>query len=299
MKVIGFGVGLVLVFAGALGVGRIVGPVKGGDDPDHHTVATPGGQSGPGGLQVAQDGYRLVPTSSNLPMAVGAPFTFQILGPAGNPVTAYTATHDRELHLIVARRDLTGFQHLHPTMAPDGTWSVPLTIVSAGSYRIFADFQPAGRAEPLTLGVDAAAAGNFEPAPLPVVSRMTTVDGYVVELDGDLVSGASSKLTLRVSRGGAPVTDLEPYLAAYGHLVALRNGDLAYLHVHPDGAPGDGHTPAGPAITFYAQVPSAGAYRLFLDFQHAGRVHTAAFTAIATAGTTVPAPDHDQAHGHD
>ena len=47
------------------------------------------------------------------------------------------------------------------------------------------------------------------------------------------------------------MTDLQPYLAAYGHLVALRQGDLAYLHVHPDGEPGDGRTKAGPDIVFH------------------------------------------------
>lgn len=36
-------------------------------------------------------------------------------------------------------------------------------------------------------------------------------------------------------------------LAVYGAgpLVVLREGDPAYLHVHPDGAPGDGVTEAG------------------------------------------------------
>jgi hypothetical protein len=86
---------------------------------------------------------------------------------------------------------------------------------------------------------------------------------------------------LRISRDGRPVSDLQPYLGAYGHLVALRDGDLAYLHVHPDGAPGDGRTAAGPEVAFHAEVPSAGAYRLYLDFRHAGRVHTAEFTAVA------------------
>jgi hypothetical protein len=81
-----------------------------------------------------------------------------------------------------------------------------------------------------------------------------------------------------VSRSGRPVTDLDPYLAAYGHLVILRAGDLGYVHIHPVGTPGDGTTPAGPRITFNAEVPTAGDYRLFLDFQHAGQVHTAAFT---------------------
>ncbi|WP_278258289.1 hypothetical protein [Nocardioides convexus] len=88
---------------------------------------------------------------------------------------------------------------------------------------------------------------------------------------------------LTVSKDGAPVTDLEPYLGAYGHLVALRGGDLAYLHVHPDGTPGDGTTEPGPEVVFYAAVPSAGTYHLYLDFQHNGVVRTASFTVTADA----------------
>jgi hypothetical protein len=124
------------------------------------------------------------------------------------------------------------------------------------------------------------------------------VDGYEVKLNGTLVPGRSSKLTLSVSKDGRPVTDLQPYLEAYGHLVALRSGDLAYLHVHPDGEPGDGKTKPGPDITFYAEVPSSGAYRLYLDFQHEGKVRTAEFTALAGNGTAPPAPE-EEPHGHD
>ena len=86
------------------------------------------------------------------------------------------------------------------------------------------------------------------------------------------------------------MTDLQPYLEAYGHLVALRDRDLAYLHVHPAGTPGDGQTKPGPAITFYANVPSAGNYRLFLDFRHGDQVRTAAFTVTAGAAARSPEP---------
>jgi hypothetical protein len=116
------------------------------------------------------------------------------------------------------------------------------------------------------------------------------VDGYEVRLDGDLTAGQASPLTLAVIRGGVPVTDLQPYLGGYGHLVALREGDLAYLHVHPDGAPGDGRTAAGPQVRFIAEVPSAATYRLFLDFQHNGAVRTAEFTLPAGAAAVPPAP---------
>jgi hypothetical protein len=144
----------------------------------------------------------------------------------------------------------------------------------------------------LTLGVDLQAAGDYAPKALPEAGRTSEVDGYTVTLDGDLTPGESSKLTLKVNKDGKPVTDLQPYLGAYGHLVALRAGDLAYLHVHPDGAPDDGKTPPGPGITFYAEVPSRGDYRLFLDFQHAGAVHTVDFTARA-GEKTAPAPKPD------
>jgi hypothetical protein len=98
-----------------------------------------------------------------------------------------------------------------------------------------------------------------------------------------------------VARDGAPVTDLQPYLAAYGHLVALRAGDLAYLHVHPDGEPGDGRTPAGPTVVFHTQVPSAGTYRLYFDFQHDGRVRTAEFTVtVGDAAGSSAGHEHEE-----
>jgi len=274
-----YGVGLVVAFAAALGVGRLVGPQESPAPPmaggHGETEAHAEDQQPPGGLQVGEAGYRLVPLTATLTAGAPVDFRFQVLGPDGAAVTRFTPTHTKDVHVIVVRRDLSGFQHVHPTMAADGTWSVPLTVTDAGQYRVFADFQPAGRDDNLTLGVDVPAGGAFEPRPLPAPARATTTDGYQVEVSGDLAPGTSSRLTLRVSRNGAPVTDLSPYLGAYGHLVALRAGDLAYLHVHPD------EGPAGPEIAFHAEVPSAGTYRLYLDFQHGGTVRTAEFTMEA------------------
>ena len=309
VKIGAYGLGLVAIFGTAWGVGTVVGPAPapaahaGEDHADrgHGAAAdhgvdptTSAGQDLPGGLQVAQDGYRIEPVTEQLSVGQPAVFAFRLVGPDGSPVTRYTPTHDKELHLVVVRRDLSVFQHVHPTMAADGTWAIPLSVAGAGQYRLFADFQPAGRAEALTLGVDVPAAGVYQPANLPAPAHTATIGGYTVTLDGDLVPGTASKLTLTVSKDGHPVTDLQPQLAAYGHLVALRDGDLAYLHVHPDGEPGDGRTRPGPDVTFYAQVPSAGTYRLFLDFQHGGTVRTAEFTALAVASVTAP-PGHARA----
>ncbi|HET9519346.1 MAG TPA: hypothetical protein VFO77_16605, partial [Actinoplanes sp.] len=296
--------GLAVVFAAMLGLGRWVGPIEAAPASEHggtHDNGDPdgGGSDGgvtgggvtevPGGLQVTQDGYRLAVVTPALVTGAPSPFRFRILGPDNTPVTRYTTSHEKDLHLIVVRRDLAGFQHVHPSLAADGTWSVPLAVAAPGQYRVFADFQPAGRTDGLTLGVDVPAAGDYRPQVLPAAARAAVVDGYTVTLDGELTPGTSSRLTVSVSKDGAAVTDLQPYLGAYGHLVALRDGDLAYLHVHPDGSPGDGRTGAGPQVTFYAEVPSAGAYRLYLEFRHAGTVRMVAFTAVA--GQSVPAAD--------
>jgi len=236
-----------------------------------------------GGLMVAQDGYRLVLDDTAARTGEAVELSFRVLDEAGAAVTEFEENHTKDLHLIVVRRDLTGYQHVHPTMDAQGRWSAAVDL-AAGTWRVFADFVPASGAragETTTLGADLQVAGDVRPAPLPDPAAVAEVDGYTVELDGELVPGTESELTLTVSQDGRPVTDLDPYLAAYGHLVALRAGDLAYLHVHPAGEPGDGVTEAGPGITFFATAPSAGDYRLYLDFQHQGVVRTAELTAQA------------------
>ncbi|MFU8870889.1 hypothetical protein [Micromonospora sp. SL4-19] len=313
-KLSGFALGLVAVFGAAYGVGHLAGPVTPAAETRHDTTEPGHGEGGhppaatghlPGGLLVSDRGYTLQPVA-----APTGQFAFRITGPDGRPVTRYDVAHDKRMHLIVARRDLSGFRHVHPELGADGTWRVASPLTGPGVWRAFADFTPTG-GEPLTLGVDVTVPGALAERPLPAPATSTTVDGFTVTLTGAPQPGRTSQLTLTVSRDGRPVTDLQPYLGAYGHLVALRQGDLAYLHVHPEGAPGDGRTPAGPAVTFSAEVPSAGTYRLFLDFRHGDAVHTAEFTVVAgdqaapasdaPATTTAPTPDAGHGvpgHGH-
>ncbi|WP_436775209.1 hypothetical protein [Yinghuangia sp. YIM S09857] len=304
-----FGVGITLAFGAAFGVGNAIGPVGSDPKPAHGghgadkapqspppgnapsapASAAPAAAEEPGGLRVSERGYTLVPSGDPLAVGVPADFRFRILGPDGKPWTRYQPAHEKDLHLIVARRDLSGFQHVHPVLGADGTWSVPLTFAAAGDYRVFADFTPAGDpAGGLTLGADVSVSGDYRATPLPAPARTAEVDGYTVTLEGDLTT-SEGVLTLNVSKDGRPVTDLQPYLGAYGHLVVLRQGDLAYLHVHPEGEPGDGKTPAGPGVGFHAQAPSPGNYRLYLDFQHEGVVRTAEFTVrVGTPDPTSP-----------
>ncbi len=230
-----------------------------------------GAAEAPRGLGIAQGGLRLVADTTSFPRGATRPFTFRIVDARGATVRDFDVEHTRRLHLIAVRRDLTGYQHVHPVQAPDGSWSVPLRFTQAGVYRVYADFTAHGQ-EKTTLATDVFVPGDFRPQAIPAPASRVSVDGYDVALKGTPHAGAEGDLEFTVSRGGRPVA-VQPYLGADGHLVALREGDLAYLHVHPQQTPGSG----GP-IRFMTEYPSAGRYRLFLQFKHGGRVHTAAFS---------------------
>jgi hypothetical protein len=197
IKLGGFAVAAALVFSGAYGIGQLTAPVSaapdaahgGGHGGDHSAgpgaaALTAAGELPAGGLLVAQDGYRLDLASGDATAGVPEEFAFRILGPDGAPVTRFTPTHDKPLHLIVVRRDLTSFQHVHPVMSADGTWRLPLTFPTGGDYRAFADFAPEDRTEAITLGTDVAVAGAYAPAPLSEPTRTATVDDYTVSLAG-------------------------------------------------------------------------------------------------------------------
>jgi hypothetical protein len=208
------------------------------------------------GLAVTDDAYTLELARRAAPRGKRFQLAFRIADRAGRTVRAFDVEHTKRMHLIVVRRDLTGFQHLHPTQGPDGTWTVPVTLEDAGTYRVFADFATRGTAH--TLADDLTVDGPVLSRPLPAPAERVTTDGLQVTRRG---------LAFEVTRDGAPVA-VDDYLGAKGHLVALRRGDLAFLHVHPD----------ADRLRFAADFPAPGEYRLFLQFRSEGKLHTTAFT---------------------
>lgn len=281
-----------VLLAGVLGGGAAVGAAF-GPEPDE-TPPPPATTHDEREAAVTQDGYHLALETTTVPAGTEAALAFVIHDPDGEVLTTYDAEHGKELHLIVVSRDLRTFAHVHPERDEHGTWRVTAPALPAGPYRVYADFVPAG-GEGITLAADLGVAGEYQPQPVPAPSTKASVDGYDVTFDGELVAGQESELTVTVTRDGEPVTDLDPYLGALGHLVAIRDGDLAYLHVHPlDDLDG----PGGPAVRFAVDVPSTGTYGLFFDFSHEGEVRTASVVATATSATdTAPASDTEHGHG--
>ncbi len=285
-----YGAGLVVAFGGAYGVAGVAVPdsvvaawAQGADTGthgggEHGEAEQPAGEHALPGLSLNANGFVL--SAVKAPSTVGSESTlsFQILSQTWDPVTEFSTAHEKDLHLIVVRSDGAQFRHVHPVLDKStGTWSLPWSWEKAGTYRVYADFTPAGKdAEGITLTRTVEVGGTFDPVS-PDVRATDEVDGYTVAIDGHLSAGESSKLTISVSRDGKPVTTLEPYLGAFGHLVALRQGDLAYLHVHAEGDEPQPGATAGPEIAFAAEAPTQGRYLLYLDFQVDGTVHTAEF----------------------
>jgi hypothetical protein len=226
------------------------------------------------GLATVADDLTIVPATDTVAAGGAVAYSFVIRGDEG-PITEFDLEHTKLMHLIVVRRDFVGFVHTHPTMAADGTWSTTVSLDEPGAYRVFADFVVDGNKH--TVGTDLFVPGDFQPVPLPAVTDTADAgDGYEVELVGDVVAAEESTLEFIVRHNGDEVGDLPDYLGAKGHLVALRDGDLAYLHVHADEE----------RLVFEAEFPSAGSYRLFLQFEAGGQVRTAAFTITAEESTS-------------
>lgn len=303
-----YGAGLAVVFGGAFVAADAVVPqstvdswtmrAKGHEMSTNHTTGSD--QSGHGshsssssgtavvpGVTSAQDGYLLSPVTAPADTREEGTLSFAITSPDGKALTDFATAHEKELHLIVVRTDGTQFRHVHPTMDTAGTWSLPWSWTEAGTYRVYADFMPATQGAPTyTLTRTVEVAGQYAPATDLAASKSATVGPYTVELDGDLAAGAGSELTFTVSKDGQPVTNLQPYLGAFGHLVALREGDLAYLHVHPEGEEPQAGDISGPEVSFHAEAPTAGRYFFYLDFQVDDEVYSAPFVLDTTTSTT-------------
>jgi hypothetical protein len=266
-KLAGFAATLALLLGGGFVVGNALDPSAPRAEETTEMTAMEAMAAPVRGLAVAENKLRLVVDTPELERGRAETLRFRVVDENGATVRDFDVEHTKRMHLIVVRRDMTGFQHLHPRQDANGEWTTDLRLDAGGSYRVFADFSHGDEAT--TLASDVRVDGAAELAPLPgPASEAASDGGYSVHIDESKSrAGEETKMHFTILRDGKPVR-VEPYLGANGHLVALREGDLAFLHVHPM----EGTT------EFESTFPTVGRYRLFLQFKHEGRVHTAAFT---------------------
>lgn len=181
--------------------------------------------------------------------------------------------HEKLMHLILLRDDVTGFQHVHPEYKDD-RWTVKTTIANQGLYQMYIDIEPTEES-PVTLRVPLTIGGSTQQPQFPIVSTnmSATVSGIqaTLQLASPLKTKEHTNLTFALTQNGKPVSQIDPYLGAFGHVVVLRHSDADdYLHGHPitETKPTDGK------VVFESEFPIKGTYTIFAQFSINGQVKT-------------------------
>ena len=224
-------------------------------------------------------------------------YSFKIIDDEGNTLKDFAITHTKPMHVIVVRKDLAYFQHVHPTYnATTGVFSFSdLKFPAPGQYRIFADFAAQGSmmdaigmqlTTTLSEDVMIGNAANYTPQEIGTTETSKTFDGLTVALSTGskaLVVGTDTQLSYTLTQNGKLVTDLEPYLGALGHAVVLREENLDFIHAHPLENVLD---PQHGTVHFVVDFPEAGRYKIFTQFQKNGKIITTDFVVIVGVNVT-------------
>lgn len=211
-------------------------------------------------------------------------------------VNEFAVVHEKRFHLFVISQDLEHYDHVHPEQQEDGSWALDVTLPRPGYYRIYADFSPNGGTPQIiarTL-VTAGFSGDLASSAArltPDSSLRSTAGTMAVTLEvpsEGLVAGRQATFGYRIADAatGAPVTDVEPYLGAWGHSLVMSEDMLHFVHAHPiemvaEQSAGGG----GPTLTFKALLPKPGNYRIWTQIKRRGELATAVFTVGVASAT--------------
>lgn len=258
-----------------------------------HNQASPSAKSmiKPGGS------YQLEVTSDTASTKAKQPtrFTFRIKDSSGGVFKKYEVAHEKLMHFIGVRKDLTNFLHLHPEYdEATGEFTVNIPFSDDGPYRLFPDFTPGidnPDKQPVTLFTDVEVGNPSNYLAQSVVAdtdNKKTYGDYESTFDFPQEIQKEKELTFGISiaKNGQPVTNLENYLGALGHSVILKEGTLDFIHTHALSTTSQENTSAGhamqgsqndskdrgPKIEFSATFPKSGVYKIFTQFQHEGEI---------------------------
>ncbi len=202
-------------------------------------------------------------------------YSLMIHDAAGAMVKDFETVHEKKLHLIIVRDGLDRFAHVHPDMDRAGNITGAFTFPTAGKYRLYADYKPAGGKQATSIA-ELDVAGTPPPRPELVPNAPGRVKA--AELVADIaVEKAGADGATRISftlfdAAHKPIIDLQPYLGAMGHLVVLSADGKQYVHSHPLE-----EKSSGGAVAFAAHFPNPGIYKGWGQFRRSGTVHDVPF----------------------
>ncbi|TJY40913.1 copper-translocating P-type ATPase [Cohnella pontilimi] len=200
----------------------------------------------------------------------------QIQDENGKPIDKFDISHEKLMHLIVVSKDMSYFNHIHPEYKGQGEFVVTNNFPSGGEYKLIADYVPSGGSKTTKMKWITIDGAPADPVPLtPDKSHTKIVEGVEVTLENDHPqAGKDFELSYKLTDAATkePITDLQPYLGAVGHVVVLSKNTEQYLHVHPID-----ETAKGPDAKFATQFPDPGIYKVWAQFQRNGKVFTVPF----------------------
>lgn len=166
--------------------------------------------------------------------AAGAPFSlgFVVLDKATNKVIAnLEIVHEKPMHVIFAREDLTNFVHLHPELIGE-SYSLTHSFAEEGYYKGWVDFTYKGETHIVAFLIDTQNAKKTNL--VSDFSQEKTFNNYKVVLTSDpIVKNKPADLHFNITKNGQDV-QLSPLLGAAGHLVAISEDLSDFIHTHPD-----------------------------------------------------------------
>jgi hypothetical protein len=227
------------------------------------------------------------------PVKAGRPalLRFAVTDPkSGQPATAFETVHEKPFHLFLISQDLDWFAHLHPQPGGPGEFVLPVVLPKPGAYRLAADFYPTGGTPqllPRTLFTAGAASDAI--AAVPLLGKDISPkqgDNLLVRLRTEPEQPLAGKETLLLF-DLSPDDAIEPYLGAWGHMLASSDDLIDLVHDHPlyvDGVePPALRSPWPSRVQFNIIFPRERVYRIWVQFQRRGVVNTVSFTVPVKA----------------
>lgn len=218
--------------------------------------------------------------------------------PAGGREERLAIVHEKPLHLLIVSKDLAFFAHEHPEREADGTYAIDFGFPEPGEYVLFGDFTPEGASGQVVRTPITVEGAAPPPRPLVVDARSTAkrFGELTVGLGPEPIQAeAETTLAFTIERDGKPIEDLRPYLGALGHCVVIDESATVFLHSHPLEQSG---TSAANVVQFHTVFPSAGKYKVWGQFDVAGKMLVADFVVDVVASDAAASADPHAAHPH-
>ncbi len=232
-------------------------------------------------------------TPSQSPVKAGQPVTLSVnISNNGQPV-ALELVHEKKIHLITVDESLNWFNHTHPEQQADGHYKLTTTFPAAGKYYLFSDFKVSD-ANATINRQELMVTGNVVTNRVKDAEKLiSAIDGYNLTLvkSGEFKTNKPQTLAIQIEKDGKALTgkELQPYLGAPAHVMVISRADIEFLHIHA--ASNDKY----PVYT-KTHFTKPGWYRLWVQFQTNGKVHTADFT-INVLQSEVAKSNDGNSHG--